>query len=127
MASFNEDISSSPDTPRIINDKLLQKGRILSTNNEAIIEPLSKPGVPEWRPKTMPTNKLRLNMKRILNTKFKNEKITTIEYYSTEGEIEDNTKEIIKMKWNLGKEIVKVMKNKVFQTLNSGQPQELFT
>ena len=92
--SFKEEFSSAPNTPHIISEKLSEKGMILSTNIEVVIEPLSKPEVPKWRPKTRATNKLRLNMKRVLNPKLKNEKIMTIEDSSTEGELEDNPEEI---------------------------------
>ena len=46
----------------------------------------------KWRPKTRATNKLRLNMKRILNPKLKNKKITVIQYSSSEenNESEEN-------------------------------------
>ena len=42
----------------------------------------------KWRPKTSAKNKLRLNMKRILNPKLKKEKITVIEDYSIEEYME---------------------------------------
>ena len=41
-----------------------------------------------WRPKTRDKNKLRLNMKRILNPKLKKENITLIEGSSTEEDME---------------------------------------
>ena len=46
----------------------------------------------KWRPKTRATNKLRSNMKRILNPKLKNKKITVIQYSSSEenNESEEN-------------------------------------
>ena len=42
----------------------------------------------KWRLKTRPTNKLRLNMKRILNPKLKKEKIIVIEDSSSEENME---------------------------------------
>ena len=39
----------------------------------------------------MPTNKLRLNMKRVLNPKLKNEQIMTIEESSTEKELKNKS------------------------------------
>ena len=42
----------------------------------------------KWRPKTRAKNKLRLNMKRILNPKLKEEKITVIEDSSSEEDVE---------------------------------------
>ena len=42
-----------------------------------------------WRPKTKVKNKLRLNMKKILNPKLRKEKITVIEDSSTEEDMED--------------------------------------
>ena len=36
-----------------------------------------------WRPKTRPKNKLRLNMKKLLNPKLDEKKITIIEYSSS--------------------------------------------
>ena len=46
----------------------------------------------KWRPKTRATNKLKLNMKRILNPKLQKEKITVIEDSSSEenNESEEN-------------------------------------
>ena len=43
----------------------------------------------KWRPKTRPTNKLRLNMKRILNPKLGKEKITIIEDSFNEEKMEN--------------------------------------
>ena len=37
-----------------------------------------------WRPKTRPKNKLRLNMKKLLNPKLAKEKVTMIEDSSSE-------------------------------------------
>ena len=43
----------------------------------------------KWRPKTRPTNKLRLNMNRILNPKLGKQNITVIEYSSSEENMEN--------------------------------------
>ena len=43
-----------------------------------------------WRPKTRPKNKLRLNMKKLLNPKLAKKKITVIEDSSSQEELEDN-------------------------------------
>ena len=43
-----------------------------------------------WRPKTRPKNKLRLNMKKLLNPKQVEKKITVIEDSSSQEELEDN-------------------------------------
>ena len=43
-----------------------------------------------WRPKTRPKNKLRLNMKKLLNPKLAQKKITVIEDSSSQEELEDN-------------------------------------
>ena len=43
-----------------------------------------------WRPKTRPKNKLRLNMKKLLNPKLAHKKITVIEDSSSQEELEDN-------------------------------------
>ena len=43
-----------------------------------------------WRPKTRPKNKLRLNMKKLLNPKLAKKKITVIEDSSFQEELEDN-------------------------------------
>ena len=51
-------------------------------------------GESKWRPKTRVTNELRLNMKKILNPKMKKEKVTVIEYSSSEentGNEEDSS------------------------------------
>ena len=50
---------------------------------------LGKIGV-GWRPKTRPKNKLRLNMKKLLNPKLAQKKITVIEDASSQEELEDN-------------------------------------
>ena len=54
-----------------------------------------------WRPKTRSKNKLRLNMKKLLNPKLDENKITVIEDCSCQEELEDNedqNKEIVKGK-----------------------------
>ena len=43
-----------------------------------------------WRPKTGPKNKLRLKMKKLLNTKLAQEKITVIEDSSSQEELEED-------------------------------------
>ena len=42
------------------------------------------------RPKTRSKNKLRLNMKKLLNPKLAEKNITIIEYYSSQEELEYN-------------------------------------
>ena len=46
-----------------------------------------------WRPKTRPKNKLRLNMKKLLNPKLTEKKITVIEYLSSQEKLEDSEDE----------------------------------
>ena len=41
-----------------------------------------------WRPKTRPKNKLRLNMKKLLNPKLADEKVTIIEDSSPQEKLE---------------------------------------
>ena len=41
-----------------------------------------------WRPKTRPKNKLRLNMKKLLNPKLAKEKVTVIEDSSSEEKLD---------------------------------------
>ena len=48
---------------------------------------------PVWRPKTRPKNKLRLNMKKLLNPKLANEKVTLIEDSSSEDKLDERPKE----------------------------------
>ena len=43
-----------------------------------------------WRPKTRPKNKLTLNIKKLLNPKIAQKKITVIEDSSSQEELEDN-------------------------------------
>ena len=43
-----------------------------------------------WRPKTRPKNKLSLNMKKILNPKLVQEKITIVEDSSSQEELEED-------------------------------------
>ena len=55
----------------------------------------------DWRPKTRPKNKLRLNMKKLLNPKLAEKKVTIIEDSSSQeelGDSEDDNKEVIKGK-----------------------------
>ena len=54
-----------------------------------------------WRPKTRPKNKLRLNMKTLLNPKLADEKVTVMEDSSPQEKLEDSeddNKEVIKGK-----------------------------
>ena len=54
-----------------------------------------------WRPKTRSKNKLRLNMKNLLNPKLAKEKVTLIEDSSSQEKLddsEDDNKEIMKGK-----------------------------
>ena len=54
-----------------------------------------------WRPKTRSKNKLRLNMKKLLNPKLAEKKITIIEDSSSQEELEDyegQNKEVMKGK-----------------------------
>ena len=54
-----------------------------------------------WRPKTRQNNKLRLNMKKSLNLKLAEKKITEIENSSSQEELEDyegKNKEVMKGK-----------------------------
>ena len=54
-----------------------------------------------WRPKTRPKNKLRLNMKKLLNPKRAKEKITVIDDSSSQEKLdgsEDDNKEVMKGK-----------------------------
>ena len=43
-----------------------------------------------WRTKSRPKNKLRLNMKKLLNPKLDKKKITVIEDSSSQEDLEDN-------------------------------------
>ena len=43
-----------------------------------------------WRPKTRPKNKLRLNMKKLLNPRLAKKKITIIEDSSSQEKLEDS-------------------------------------
>ena len=43
-----------------------------------------------WRPKTRPKNKLRLNMKKLLNPKLAKEKVTMIEDSSSKEKLHDS-------------------------------------
>ena len=54
------------------------------SNIEVPVTSLSEPQTIKWRPKIRPKNKLRMNMREILDPKFKRDAITTIEEYSSE-------------------------------------------
>ena len=43
-----------------------------------------------WRPKTRPKNKLRLNMKKLLNPKLTKERVTVIDDSSSEEKLNDD-------------------------------------
>ena len=43
---------------------------------------------PGWRPKTRPRNKLRLNMKKLLNPKFNKEGVTVIDDSSVDEKLD---------------------------------------
>jgi len=43
---------------------------------------------PGWRPKTRPRNKLRLNMKKLLNPKLNKEGVTVIDYSSSDEKLD---------------------------------------
>ena len=72
-----------------------------SINNQGkVLKMLGEVGV-VWRPKTRPNNKLRLNMKKLLNPKLAEKKVTVIEDSSSQeklGDSEDDNKEVIKGK-----------------------------
>ena len=54
-----------------------------------------------WRPKTMPKNKLILNMKKLLNPKLAEKKIIVIEDSSSQKKLEDSedqNKKVMKSK-----------------------------
>ena len=66
-----------------------------------------------WRPKTRPKNKLTLSMKKLLNPKLTEKKVTVIEYSSSQEKLddsEDDNKEVMK-----GKKPI-VSKDKLFFT-----------
>ena len=50
----------------------------------------------DWRPKTRPKNKLRLNMKKLLNPKLAQGKITILEDSSSQEDVEEDN--ILKVK-----------------------------
>ena len=56
------------------------------SNIEVPVTSLSKPQNVKWRPKTRPKNNLRINMRAILDPKFKRDAITTIEDSASEGD-----------------------------------------
>ena len=50
-----------------------------------------------WRPKTRPKNKLRLNMKKLLNPKLAEKKVTVIQDSSSQEKLEDSEDETKKL------------------------------
>ena len=69
-------------------------------HQEKVLKMLGEVGT-TWRPKTRTKNKLNLNMKKVLNPKLAEKKITVIEDSSSQEELEDNedqNKEIVKGK-----------------------------
>ena len=70
------------------------------THEEKVLKMLGEVGA-VWRPKTRPKNKLRLNMKKLLNPKLAEKKVTVIEDSSSQeklGDSEDDNKEVMKGK-----------------------------
>ena len=70
------------------------------SNIEAQVTSLSEPQIFKWRPKTRPKNKLRMNMREILDPKFKRDAMTTIEDSSSEEDqitknVEQNLTQIV--------------------------------
>ena len=64
--------------------------QIASIKNQGkVLKMLGEIGI-AWKPNTMPKNKLRLNMKKLLNPKLAEKKITVIEVSSSQEELEDN-------------------------------------
>ena len=82
---FLEDISAL-DTPK----DAVEKGMIeyLSSNTKVLATSASKPQVTDWRQMTRPKNKLRMNMKAVLDSKFKKNTVTTIEDSSSEEDLQ---------------------------------------
>ena len=62
------------------------------THQGKVLKMLGEVGV-VWRPKTRPNNKLKLNMKKLLNPKLAEKKITVIEDSSSQEKLEDSEDE----------------------------------
>ena len=62
------------------------------THQGKVLKMLGEVGV-VWRSNTRPKNKLRLNMKKLLNPKLAEKKITVIEDSSSQEKLEDNEDE----------------------------------
>ena len=58
------------------------------SNTNVLATSSSKPQVTNWRQRTRPKNKLRMNMKAVLDSKFKKNTITTIEDSSIEEDLQ---------------------------------------
>ena len=68
------------------------------THQGKVLKMLGEVGV-VWRPKTRPKNKIRLNMKKPLNPRLAEKKITIIEDSSSQEkleDIEDENKKVMK-------------------------------
>ena len=68
-----------------------------------------------WRPKTRPKNKLRLNMKNILNPKLAQEKITILEHSSSQEYLEED--ESLNVRKVKGKKQASLMANSASTTI----------
>ena len=64
----------------------------LITHQGKVLKMLGEVGA-VWRPKTRPKKKLRLNMKKLLNPKLAEKKITIIEDSSSQEKLEDSEDE----------------------------------
>ena len=80
------------------------------THQGKVLKMLGEVGM-AWRPKTRPKKKLRLNMKKLLNPKLTEKKITVIEDSSSQEKLEDNDADVFETENDLNLEVTTVTTN----------------
>ena len=90
---FKQEIHTHSEEQTVSRRKKMKVVELASiTHQGKVLEMLGEVGA-IWRPKTGPKNKLRLNMKKLLNPKLAEDKITIIEDSSSQEKLKDNEDE----------------------------------
>ena len=112
------EVISSPKTPIDTKEKATEKcmNEDSSSNVEIMVTSSSKSQNTKGRQRTRPKNKLRMNVKSILDSKFKKDMVTTIEYSSSEED-----PKIMNMEQTVAQTLENIEKNlKIFPEILEG-------
>ena len=91
-----------------------------SSNVENMVAFSLEPQNTKWRQKNRPKNKIRMNMKEILDPKFKKDMVTTIEYSSSEED-----PKIMNMEQTVAQTLENIEKNlKIFPEILEGNHKD---